>query len=99
MGVWGRGERYLMFGLIQTLVQIEFSVSTRRKRYNSMNKNNLGLMALSAIALAGCSEAVVRPQSSCELMTSQICSSAAEAQLHDGALKASYAFRRSSLSA
>lgn len=63
------------------------------KGYNSMHKKALGLVALVAITLAGCSEAAVRPQSSCELMTTQICSRAAEAQLHDGVLTVDYSFR------
>ena len=50
----------------------------------------LGFLALVAIALAGCSEAAIQPQSSCELMTAQVCSRAAEAQLHDGTLTVSY---------
>ena len=58
-----------------------------------MNEKRLRLLALAAITLAGCSEAAVRPGSSCELMTAQICSHAAEAQLHDGALVVSYSFR------
>jgi len=49
-----------------------------------------GFLAL-VIALAGCSEVAV-PQEGCELMTAQICSRAAEAQLHSGALAVSYAF-------
>jgi hypothetical protein len=57
-------------------------------------KNKSGLLALYvAIALSGCSESVSRPQASCELMTAQICSVAAEAQLHGGALTVSYAFQ------
>lgn len=58
-----------------------------------MHKKPLRLIALAAITLAGCSEATVRPQSSCELMTTQICSLAAEAQLHDGVLTVNYSFR------
>ena len=57
-------------------------------------KNTSRLLALYvAIALSGCSESASRPQASCELMTERICSLAAEAQLHDGALAVSYAFR------
>lgn len=58
-----------------------------------MNLKIRGLLGLAAMALAGCSEAAVRPQPSCQLMTAQICSRAAEAQLQDGTLKASYSFR------
>jgi hypothetical protein len=57
-------------------------------------KNTSRLLAIAvAIAMSGCSESSSRPQASCELMTAQICSLAAEAQLHDGALAVSYAFR------
>ncbi len=50
-----------------------------------------GFLAL-AVALAGCSEVAVPPQQDCDLMTAQICSRAADAQLHSGALAVSYAF-------
>ena len=53
----------------------------------------LGFLALVGIALAGCSESAIQPQSSCELMTEQVCSRAAEAQLHDETLTVSYTFR------
>jgi hypothetical protein len=57
-------------------------------------KNASRLLALAvAIALSGCSESASRPPASCELMTAQICSLALEAQLHEGALTVSYAFR------
>ena len=55
-----------------------------------MSRNTLRVLAFAAIALAGCSEASNRPPSSCELMVAQICSSAAEAQLHDGTLMVGY---------
>ena len=56
-------------------------------------RNASRLLALAvAIALSGCSEPASRPQASCELMTAQICSLAAEAQLHDGTLTVSYAY-------
>lgn len=58
-----------------------------------MRANTLRLLALAAITLAGCSQTAVQPQRTCELMTAQICSRAAEAQLHDGALAVSYSFR------
>ena len=58
-----------------------------------MNTDTLGLLALATITLTGCSEAAIRPHSSCELMTAQICSRAAETQMRDGALAASYSFR------
>jgi hypothetical protein len=57
-----------------------------------MNSNILKVLAL-AMALAGCSEAAIQPHSSCDLMTAQICSRAAEAELHDGTLTVSYSFR------
>lgn len=53
----------------------------------------VGFLALVAIALAGCSESAIQPQSSCELMTVRVCSSAAETQLHDGTMTVSYVFR------
>jgi hypothetical protein len=56
-----------------------------------MNRNAVGFLALGAIALAGCSTSP--PQSSCEPMVAQICSSAAQAQLHDGTLKVGYSSR------
>lgn len=56
-------------------------------------KTLVGLVGLAAMTLAGCSEAAVQPQSSCQLMTTQICSRAAEAQLHDGVLTVDYSFR------
>jgi hypothetical protein len=57
-------------------------------------KNTSRLLALAiAIALSGCSESASRQQASCELMTAQICSLAAESEIHDGALAVSFAFR------
>ncbi len=50
-------------------------------------------LAIIAIALAGCSEAAVQPHSSCELMTEQICSNAAESQIEKGTFSVSYTFR------
>jgi len=58
-----------------------------------MSSNTLGCFALAAIALAGCSASAAQPQLSCELMTAQICSSAAEARLHDGTLMVGYSSR------
>jgi hypothetical protein len=59
-------------------------------------KNTSRLLALAvAIAISGCSESTSRPRASCELMTAQICSLAAESQLHDRALAVSYEFRPS----
>jgi hypothetical protein len=57
-----------------------------------MSKNAFGFLAL-AIALAGCSEIAVRPQPSCDLMTAEVCSGAAEAQLRSGALAVAYTFK------
>ena len=54
-----------------------------------MSTNILKLLAFVTIALAGCSEAANRPLSSCEPMVAQICSNAAEAQLHEGTLMVS----------
>jgi hypothetical protein len=73
-----------------------FSQEIKRDQVEGVQpmKNTSGFLALAvAIALSGCSESASRPQASCELMTAQICSLAAEAQLHDGALAVSYAFR------
>jgi hypothetical protein len=56
-----------------------------------MSRNTFGFLALAAIALAGCSTS--SPQSSCEPMVAQICSSAVEAQLHDGTLTVGYSSR------
>jgi hypothetical protein len=56
-----------------------------------MNRNTFGCLALGAIALAGCSTS--SPQSSCAPKVAQICSSAAEAQLHDGTLMVGYSSR------
>jgi hypothetical protein len=58
-----------------------------------MNRNTFTVLALAAIALAGCSEAAVQPRPNCEVMTAQVCSRAAEAELHDGTLTVSYSFR------
>jgi hypothetical protein len=56
-----------------------------------MSRHTSGFLALAAIVLAGCSTS--RQQSSCEPMAAQICSSAAEAQLHDGTLMVGYSSR------
>ena len=53
--------------------------------------NAKGLLVLAAaFGLAGCAASAVQPPASCELMTAQICSKAAEAQLSEGALAVSY---------
>ena len=53
--------------------------------------NAKGLLVLAAaFGLAGCAASAVQPQASCELMTAQICSKAAEAQLSEGAMAVSY---------
>jgi hypothetical protein len=56
-----------------------------------MSRNTFGFLALAAIALAGCSTNT--QQSSCKPMVAQICSSAVEAQLHDGTLTVGYSSR------
>jgi Prokaryotic membrane lipoprotein lipid attachment site len=57
-------------------------------------KKTLELLAITAaIALAGCSESASQPHATCELMTAQICSRAAESKLHDGTFTVSYSFR------
>ena len=54
--------------------------------------NAKGLLVLAAaFGLAGCAASAVQPHASCDLMTAQICSAAAEAQLSEGALAVSYA--------
>jgi len=53
-----------------------------------MNRNAFGFLAIATIALGGCFTS--RPQSSCEPLVTQICASAAEAQLHDGTLMVGY---------
>lgn len=58
------------------------------KEYNLMNGNTVGFLALAAITIAGCSTSP--QQSSCEPMVAQICSRAAEEQLHDGTLMVGY---------
>lgn len=57
-----------------------------------MNMKTFGFLAL-VVALAGCYQASVQPQPVCELMTAQICSRAAEVQLHSGALTVNYSFQ------
>jgi hypothetical protein len=58
-----------------------------------MSKDTLGVLALTIVALAGCSEVAKQPLSSCEPKVAQICSSAAEAQLDDGTLMVGYSSR------
>jgi hypothetical protein len=58
-------------------------------RSNQMNAKGLLVLA-AAFGLAGCAASAVQPQASCELMTAQICSKAAEAQLSKGAMAVSY---------
>ena len=53
--------------------------------------NAKGLLVLAAaFGLAGCAASAVQPPATCELMTAQICSAAAEAQLSEGAMAVSY---------
>jgi hypothetical protein len=63
------------------------------QEYKSTRRKTLGSLAVVAIALTGCSASTGQPQLSCELKTAQICSSAAEAQLHDGTLTVGYSSR------
>ena len=59
-----------------------------------MNRNTLRFLSLIAIALTGCAaQAAIPGQSGCALMTAQICSSAADAQLRGGVLTVGAAFR------
>jgi hypothetical protein len=55
-----------------------------------MSGNVLGLLAFAAVAFTGCSAVANRPPSNCEPMVAQICSNAANAQLHDGTLMVGY---------
>ena len=59
-----------------------------------MTKKSLVIHMVVAIALAGCSELSSPPESSCQVMVEQICSSAAAAQLQDGTLAVNYSSRR-----
>jgi len=58
------------------------------RRSGKVNKKFFRFLALAAVGLASCS--ATAPQSSCEPMVAQICSSAAEAQLQDGTLLVGY---------
>ena len=59
-----------------------------------MTSKRLVIQMFVAIAIAGCSElASPPPQSSCEVMVEQICSTAAATQLLDGTLVVSYSSR------
>jgi hypothetical protein len=58
-----------------------------------MTKKSLVIQLVVAVALTGCSELAPQPQSSCEVMVEQICSSAAAAQLRDGSLAVNYSSR------
>jgi len=58
-----------------------------------MTKKSLLIQLVFAMALAGCSELVSPPLSSCEVMVEQICSTAAATQLLDGTLAVSYSSR------
>jgi hypothetical protein len=58
-----------------------------------MSWNVLGPLALAAVVFAGCSSVADRPPSSCQPMVARICSSSAEAQLHDGTLMVGYSSR------
>jgi uncharacterized lipoprotein YbaY len=83
----------LLSNLSASLDQLRCAMANRKGVTNPMNGKTLGLLMLALVALAGCAETAVQPQTSCELMTAQVCSRAAEAQLHDGTLKVSYSFR------
>ncbi len=56
-----------------------------------MSRNIFGLLALAVTVVAGCSTS--QPLSSCDLKIAQICSRAAEAQLHEGTLTVEYSSR------
>lgn len=52
-----------------------------------------GLFVLAAMGLAGCSATPNQPQLTCEPMTAEICSRAAEAQFQERKLAVSYSLR------
>ena len=52
-----------------------------------------GLVLLAAIGLAGCSATGNQPQLTCEPVTAEICSRAAESQFHDKTLAVSYGLK------
>ena len=58
-----------------------------------MSSKGFRILALATIALAGCSEGSNQQRSSCEPMVAQICSNAAEVQMHDGTLMVGYSSR------
>jgi hypothetical protein len=66
---------------------------TNERGTRTMTKKSLVIQMVVAIALAGCSELASSPQSSCEVMVEQICSTAAAAQLLDGTLAVNYSSR------
>jgi hypothetical protein len=67
------------------------AIANREGGAQSTTMNTFGFLALAAMALAGCSTS--SQQSTCEPMVAQICSSAVEAQLHDGTLTVGYSSR------
>jgi hypothetical protein len=70
------------------------TLDASREEGVQLMKISLEFLAIAAaIALAGCAESASQPYPSCELMTAQICSRAAESKLHDGTLTVSYSFR------
>ena len=58
-----------------------------------MNRHTFTALVLAAIASAGCSQVAVQPRSNCELMTAEIRSRAAQAQMDDGTLAVSHSSR------
>jgi hypothetical protein len=64
--------------------------STESEDYEPMSSKAFRILGLATIALAGCAEAANRPLASCQPMVAQICSNAAETQLHDGTLMVGY---------
>jgi hypothetical protein len=81
-------------GLMHRVLAVMRAIANGRTgATNSMNRNTLRFVSLIAIALTGCSEAAIPRQPGCALMTAQICSRAAKAQLRGGALTVGAAFR------
>jgi len=58
-----------------------------------MHRKAVELVAFSLLVFAGCSEIAMQPRPTCEVMLAQICTEAADVQLHDGTLAVRYAFR------
>ena len=58
-----------------------------------MHRTLFGLLVLTAVSLEGCSDLANRKGAACELQVTEICSDAAQAQLHGAILAVDYTFR------